>query len=219
MIFRTRQRTAPGRSRARYRQVTDKLVLPAGRNLLARRGPAYKDRTVPDRQRCDWRRGWRRNGHRRRPAWGRRENRAHARRKSCPRAKAALAVGTRPLLTCAGSHRAAQNRATASASMVKGLGKTGQSLRQRTASKMRTQFPIVSTRHPPPRRNLAAAPEMSLKLGRPLGAIGLGARQMDALQAHRFTKRSMSSSAVANEVASRMRTLFAPASKFSLLRT
>src|SRR5215467_14161339 len=180
MIFRTRQRTAPGRSRARYRQVTDKLVLPAGRNLLARRGPAYKDRTVPDRQRCDWRRGWRRNGHRRRPAWGRRENRAHARRKSCPRAKAALAVGTRRLLTCAGSHRAAQNRAAASAaSMVKGLGKTGQSLRQRTARKMRIRFRIVSAR-PPPSPLSAAAGEMSLKLGRRLGAINLGALNLDA---------------------------------------
>jgi hypothetical protein len=37
--------------------------------------------------------------------------------------------------------------------MLKGLGKTGQSLRQRTGRKMRTQFRIVSTRPPPPRRD------------------------------------------------------------------
>ena len=151
MMFRTR-RCKADRSRVRYRRAADKAVLRAGHNMPARRDPAYKDRKVPDRQRCDWHRGWHRNGHRPRPARGRRENRAHARRKSCPRAKAAPAVGTRPLLACAESHRAAQIRGAASA-MLKGLGKTGQSLRQRTGRKMRTQFRIVSTRPPPPRRD------------------------------------------------------------------
>ena len=211
MMFRTR------RCKADRRRAADKAVLRAGHNMLARRDPAYKDRKVPDRQRCDWHRGWHRNGHRPRPARGRRENRAHARRKSCPRAKAAPAVGTRPLLACAESHRAAQIRGAASA-MLKGLGKTGQSLRQRTGRKMRTQFRIVSTRPPPPRRDCPPL-EMNLKLGRPLGAIDMCARPMGALQAQRFTKRSMSSSAVANEVTSRMRTLSGPASKFPLLRT
>src|SRR6516164_10145149 len=176
MIGRTCRHKAAVHNRARYRQVADKMVLRAGHNTLARRGPAYKGRKVPDRQRCDWHRGWRRNEHPRRPAWARRENRAHARRKSCPRAKAVRAVGNRPLLACAGSHRAAQSRAAASAAaMVRGWVRTGQSLRRPTARKTRTRSRIVSARPTPsPSQLPAAAGEMSLKLGRPLGAGYLG---------------------------------------------
>jgi hypothetical protein len=178
MIVRTCRHKAAARSRARHHQEADKSTVPrAGRNTRARRGQAYKGRKVPDRQRYDWRREWRRNGHPRPPAWGRRDNRVHARRKWCPRARAAPAVGNRPLSACAGPHRAAQNRATASAAaMVKGLVKTGQSWRQRTARKTRTRFRIVSAQSPSPVA-ISAAAEMSLKLGRPLGA-SLGAPQI-----------------------------------------
>jgi len=218
MMFRTR-RCKADRSRVRYRRAADKAVLRAGHNMPARRDPAYKDRKVPDRQRCDWHRGWHRNGHRPRPARGRRENRAHARRKSCPRAKAAPAVGTRPLLACAESHRAAQIRGAASA-MLKSLGKDWAKLETADRTENANAIPDrLNTATPSPSRLSTAAPEMSLKLGQPLGAIDMCARPMGALQAQRFTKRSMSSSAVANEVTSRMRTLSGPASKFPLLRT
>ena len=235
MIGRRCRHKAAARNRARYRQVADRMVLRADHNTLARRGRAYKGRTVPDRQRCDWHRGWRQNGHPRQRAWRRRENRARARRKSCPHAKAARAVGNRPLLACEGSHRAVQNRAAASAAaMVKGLVRTGQSLRRPTARKTRTRSRIVSAPPTPsPSQLPAAAGEMSLKLGRPLGAGHLAAARealggtsfgytsigRSSCLAQRSTKRSMSSSMVANEVTSRMRTLSAPVSKLSLLRT
>lgn len=217
MIVRTCRHKAAARSRARHHQEADKSTVPrAGRNTRARRGQAYKGRKVPDRQRYDWRREWRRNGHPRPPAWGRRDNRVHARRKWCPRARAAPAVGNRPLLACAGPHRAAQNRATASAAaMVKGLVKTGQSWRQRTARKTRTRFRIVSARPIPlPRRNVRRCrdePQIGAALGRIFGRA--------SNLAQRSTKRSMSSATVANEVTSRMRTLSGPVCKPSLLRT
>src|SRR5689334_8471769 len=177
MVVRTRRYKATARNRVRRRQEADKLVLRAGHNKLARRGREYKGRKVPDRQRCGWRRGLRRNGHPRLPAWGCRDNRARARHKLCPRAVAAPAVGNRPLLACAGSHRAAQNRAAVSAATVKGSVKTGQNWRQRTARKMRTRLRIVAARSIPSPVALCATAKMSLKLGRPLGA-SLGAPQI-----------------------------------------
>ena len=217
IFVRRRRYEAAARNRARRRQGVDKLALRAGHNTLAHRGQAYKGRKAPDRQRYDWRRGWRQSEHPRPPAWGCRDNRAHGRRKSCLRAKAAPAVGNRPPLACAGSHKAGQNRATGSAT-VKGLAKTGQSWRQRTACKTRTRVRSVSARSIPspgamsPRRD---EPQIGATLGRTFGCI-LG--RVSNL-AQRSTKRSTSSSTVANEVTSRMRTLSGPVAKLSLLRT
>jgi hypothetical protein len=179
LIVRTCQHKAAAHSRAQNRQV-DMAARRAARRAPARRGQERKGRKAPVRKQCDWHRGWHRSAHPPPPAWRRRGNRSPARRRSCPRAKAAPTDRIRPPLQCAGFHRAVQSRAAAPAApMAKGLVKTGQSWRQRIARKTPTRFRIVSARPniPSPPQLSAAGGEMSLKLGRPLGAPQMGGPQ------------------------------------------